>query len=256
MIMFLFLRINKLEDNLEDEQENINNIIENNVISQYPTSKVSKMIIKDLVKTTGVTYYLNTEEIIYENKLINEFSIRENDLVNKNQIIDISNNINSDFFGVITSIVQDNNNVRVTYHNYEKMGISVYVPQSDAYKLLYDIQVEIQFFQEKFSGKITKIANEYTEGEPKLKIDLEFNNNYPLIRPNALLNVNFIYKEYENVTCVNADFIYNSDGKYAIVYVSKNDKIVPIVVQIGMEYDHYFEILSGDIEVGDTLVKL
>ncbi len=256
MVMYLFLRLNNLEEELNNDNSNIDNIVNDNVISQFPTSKVIKMTIKDLVKTTGVAYTLESREIIFQNMTVEDFIIMENSLVTKNQILDHSGNLVSNFFGVVLSIVQVDNDVKITYDNYEKMGVSVYVPQNDSFKLLNDNMVEIQFLQEKMAGKIIKIANEYTEGDPKLKIDLEFDNDFSFIRPNAILNVNFVYKEYQNITCVSTEFLYNSDGTFGVVYVIRDEKIVPVIVQIGMEYNHKIEIIAGDIQVGDILVKL
>jgi HlyD family secretion protein len=73
------------------------------------------------------------------------------------------------------------------------------------------------------------------------------------VKPGMTAAVNVVVSQLDNVLLVPNRAVRFKDGKQ-VVYILKDNKIVPVIIQLGASADTMSEVIGGDLQVGDLIV--
>lgn len=251
------LRINEIQEDINKNQE-INNYIESQFdINLYPTTTVKTSTFRDVIISPNVSYAINEIIVEINNDTLSTLHVTEGDLIQEGVPLytNTESTIYSTYFGKITDITINEENTLLTILDYSIMEVTLKILQEDAYKVTPTSEVIVYSQNSEYRGTITYISPEYNQFDGTLEVKIEFSNNNPLILNNSYCEVQLVYQNYYNTISIEKNFI-DISGEYGLVYVQRNQRIEALWVAVGMEYGNMIEIITNDLNVGDTIVKL
>lgn len=140
-----------------------------------------------------------------------------------------------------------------------RMLVEVDVPEVDINLIAIGQPVRLTFDAiqgEEYNGEVVEVAQVGTvsQGGVDFTVTVELTDPDELVRPGMTAAVNIVTYELEDVLLVPNRAVQRADGKQ-VVYILENDgsySAVPIT--LGASQDSYSQVLSGDLELGDTLI--
>ena len=105
---------------------------------------------------------------------------------------------------------------------------------------------------ERFSGKVYATDNQIDPITRSLKIRASVPNPKGSLKPGAFVKVDFSLKEIGNALMIPTEAIIPI-LKGQQIFISKDGKAKPVVVEVGVRTDTRIQILNG-IQVGDTVI--
>ncbi len=139
-----------------------------------------------------------------------------------------------------------------------KMFVDVYVPEVDINRIKVGQEVTLTFDAislVEYQGRVTEVAQVGTTsaGSVDFKVTLEVLNPDEQVKPGMTAAVNIVVSNVKDALIVPNRAVRSVDGQF-VVYILKNDIPTKVEIVIGSSSDTYSEVLSGDIQVGDTII--
>ncbi|MEX1071388.1 MAG: efflux RND transporter periplasmic adaptor subunit [Anaerolineales bacterium] len=106
-----------------------------------------------------------------------------------------------------------------------------------------------------YRGKVVSVAMAGTvvEGAVNFRVTVELSDPDEFVRPGMTAGVNIVVTELESVLLLPNRAVRVLDGE-RVVYVLREGQLVPVVVTLGASSETYSEVLSGDLQEGETIV--
>ena len=142
----------------------------------------------------------------------------------------------------------------------------------DLSRLLVDVQIsEIDINQVKtgqlatlifdaildkeYKGKVVTVeqVGETSQGVVNFNVTIELLDADALVKPGMTASVNIILNQKTGTILVPVSAVQYQDN-VQVVYVVRNNQIVPVEVKVGSSSDIFTEIASGDLQEGETIL--
>ena len=106
-----------------------------------------------------------------------------------------------------------------------------------------------------YQGIVTDVGRvgEISQGVVEFPVTVELTNPDENVRPGMTAAVNIVTDQFEDVLLVPNRAVRLLDGK-RVVYVLENGRLEPREITLGASSETMSQVLSGDIQVGDTVV--
>lgn len=139
-----------------------------------------------------------------------------------------------------------------------RMLVNVDVPEVDINQIEVGQPVRLSFDAiqgEQYNGKVVKVARvgTVTQSGVDFTVTIELTDPDELVLPGMTAAVNIITYELEDVLLVPNRAVQSEDGKQ-VVYILDGDGYMPVNITLGASQDSYSQVLSGDLQAGDTIV--
>jgi len=107
-----------------------------------------------------------------------------------------------------------------------------------------------------YNGEVVEVAQvgTVTQGGVDFTVTIELTDPDELVRPGMTAAVNIITYELNDILIIPNRSVEREDGKQ-IVYKVVDGKYEAVEVTLGASQDSYSQVLSGDLEAGDTIVS-
>jgi hypothetical protein len=207
------------------------------------------------VKSHGIVESDVFEVFDCETCLASDINVAIGDYVSKEDIL--FNDTRSSFKGKVMNVEYDelNSKYTVVLKNLEKRSVSFYINQIDTEKIKLNQETIIYYNDLVFDGKITSIAEEFSNGQ--LLIKASINDDQQIIRPNAFVNVSVNVYTKKDVLVLSKYAVYYQNNKAYVNVLIKDEeeleRIVPTEIVTGVEGDIFVQIIAG-VKKGDLIV--
>ncbi len=106
-----------------------------------------------------------------------------------------------------------------------------------------------------YHGEVTAVAlsGVVDQGAVNFRVTVKLDDADELVRPGMTAGVNIVVTELKDVLLVPNRAVRIQDGE-RIVYVLRNGATLPVTITLGASSETYSEVLSGDLQEGDTIV--
>jgi HlyD family secretion protein len=91
------------------------------------------------------------------------------------------------------------------------------------------------------------------QGAIEFKVTVELTDTDEEVKPGMTAAVNIVVDQLEDVLLVPNRAVRFQDGKQ-VVYVLKNNQVVPVTIQIGASSDTSSQVIDGELQLGDFIV--
>ncbi len=139
-----------------------------------------------------------------------------------------------------------------------KMYVDVLIPEVDINRVKVGQDVSLTFDAiaiNEYQGRVSEVARVGTtsSGSVNFKVTIEVLNPDEQVMPGMTAAVNIVVSNVKDVLLVPNRAVRIIEGKH-VVYVLKNGVSVPVKIEIGSSSDTDSEIVSGDVNAGDTII--
>lgn len=136
--------------------------------------------------------------------------------------------------------------------------VDVQVPEADINRVAIGQPVTMTFDaipDQQYNGKVIEVGQvgNVVSGIVNFNVTIELIDADDSVRPGMTAGVNIVVNQLEDVLLVPNRAVRLRDGK-RVVYVLKQGVLTPVEIEIGATSDLTSQILSGDIQEGDTVV--
>ena len=140
-----------------------------------------------------------------------------------------------------------------------RMLVDVDVPEVDINQIEIGQPVRLTFDAiqgEQYSGKVIEVAQVGTvkQGGVDFTVTIELTDTDELVRPGMTAAVNVVTYELEDVLLVPNRAVLREDGKQVVYTLEADGSYLAVPISLGASQDSYSQVLSGDLEPGDTLI--
>ncbi len=106
-----------------------------------------------------------------------------------------------------------------------------------------------------YQGEVVAVALAGTvqQGAVNFRVTVQLTDADDQVRPGMTAAVNIVVTELQDVLLVPNRAVRVRDGQ-RVVYILQNGQQQPVVIQLGASSDSYSEVLSGDLQAGDSII--
>jgi HlyD family secretion protein len=106
-----------------------------------------------------------------------------------------------------------------------------------------------------YEGVVTEVdrVGSEVQGAIEFKVTVELLNPGEEVKPGMTAAVNVVVDQLEDVLLVPNRAVRFRDGKQ-VVYILKDNQVVPVTIQIGASSETSSEVLDGELQIGDLIV--
>jgi HlyD family secretion protein len=139
-----------------------------------------------------------------------------------------------------------------------KLLIDVQVPEGDINSIKVGQNATLSFdaiADQEYSGKVVSVTRvgDDNNGVVNFKVTLQLLNPDDQVLPGMTAAVNITVTQLDDVLAVSNRAVRTVNGS-TVIYLLKNGQVVSVPVVLGAASDTKTEILSGDVQAGDTLI--
>jgi HlyD family secretion protein len=113
-----------------------------------------------------------------------------------------------------------------------------------------DAAPEVEYHGEVIAVAMAGVVD---QGAVNFRVTIELTDADEFVRPGMTAGVNVVVTQLEDVLLVPNRAVRALDGE-RVVYVLRAGTIVPVTIVLGASSDTYSEVVSGDLQEGDTIV--
>jgi HlyD family secretion protein len=106
-----------------------------------------------------------------------------------------------------------------------------------------------------YDGVVTEVdrVGSDVQGAVEFRVVVELTAPDDDVKPGMTAAVNIVVDELEDVLLVPNRAVRFQDGKQ-VVYILKDNQVVPVTIQIGASSDISSQVVNGDLQIGDLIV--
>jgi HlyD family secretion protein len=106
-----------------------------------------------------------------------------------------------------------------------------------------------------YNGVVTEVdrVGSEVQGAVEFRVTVELTNPDEDVKPGMTAAVNVVVDQLEDVLLVPNRAVRFRDGKQ-VVYILKDNQIVPVTIQIGASSDTSSQVIDGELQIGDLIV--
>jgi HlyD family secretion protein len=139
-----------------------------------------------------------------------------------------------------------------------KLLVDVQVPEGDINSIKVGQSAVLTFdaiANQEYSGKVVSVARvgDDANGVVNFKVTLQLLNPDDQVLPGMTAAVNITVTQLDDVLSVPNRAVRTVNGS-TVIYLLKNGQVVSVPVELGAASDTNTQILSGDVQAGDTLI--
>jgi HlyD family secretion protein len=139
-----------------------------------------------------------------------------------------------------------------------KLLVDVQVPEGDINSIKVGQSAVLTFdaiANQEYSGKVVSVARvgDDVNGVVNFKVTLQLLNPDEQVLPGMTAAVNITVTQLDDVLSVPNRAVRTVNGS-TVIYLLKNGQVVSVPVELGAASDTNTQILSGDVQAGDTLI--
>jgi HlyD family secretion protein len=139
-----------------------------------------------------------------------------------------------------------------------RLLVEVDVPEVDINLIAIGQSVLLTFDAiqgQEYNGEVVEVAQvgTVTQGGVDFTVTIELTDPDELVRPGMTAAVNIVTYELNDILIIPNRSVERVDGEQ-VVYKVVDGNYEPVQVTLGASQDSYSEVLSGDLEGGDTIV--
>ena len=136
--------------------------------------------------------------------------------------------------------------------------MDVQVPEGDINSIKVGQSAVLTFdaiANQEYSGKVVSVARvgDDANGVVNFKVTLQLLNPDDQVLPGMTAAVNITVTQLDDVLSVPNRAVRTVNGS-TVIYLLKNGQVVSVPVELGAASDTNTQILSGDVQAGDTLI--
>ncbi len=139
-----------------------------------------------------------------------------------------------------------------------RLLVDVSVSEVDINRVRVGQEVSLSFdaiLDKLYKGKVVEVSRvgSSTQGIVDFIVTVELSDPDEQVKPGMTAAVNMVVNQLQDVLQVPNRAVRLVDGN-RVVYILKDDQLVPVEIELGASSDLMSEVLSGELQVGDLIV--
>jgi HlyD family secretion protein len=139
-----------------------------------------------------------------------------------------------------------------------RLLVDVSVSEVDINRVRVGQEVSLSFdaiLDKLYKGKVVEVSRvgSSTQGIVDFIVTVELSDPDEQVKPGMTAAVNMVVNQLQDVLQVPNRAVRLVDGN-RVVYILKDDQLVPVEIELGASSDLMSEVLSGELQLGDLIV--